>query len=85
MPCLVAECSGGQNGGMEMLNLFNQSFSLGEIPAERKTGIVIPIPKPGKNKKDITHIRASKVDFLLNEIEKILGANGLMTILKCSE
>lgn len=65
----------------ELLGLFNQSFTTGFIPLQWKQGIVIPIPKPGKNKESVESYRpitllscmskvleriiTSRLDFLL--------------------
>ena len=42
---------------MELINIFNQSYQTGHIPDTWKSGLVIPILKPGKDKVSPTSYR----------------------------
>lgn len=40
-----------------LLAIFNQSFRSGEIPAEWKSSLILPIPKPGKDHSQVSSYR----------------------------
>ena len=46
-----------EKGEKALLKIINKCYKLGFCPKEWKTGIIIPIPKPGKNAKEITSYR----------------------------
>ena len=42
---------------IELLNILNQSFHLGQVPSAWKTGIVVPILKPGNDPGNVASYR----------------------------
>ena len=58
---------------IELLNIFNQSFYLGQVPSAWKTGIVAPILKPGKGPGNVASYRPiTLLSCFGNVIEQII-------------
>jgi hypothetical protein len=47
----------GQIAKVNLLKLFNISWKTGKVPSEWKEAIAVPIPKPGKNKLNLSSYR----------------------------
>ncbi|KAG0443069.1 hypothetical protein HPB47_015323 [Ixodes persulcatus] len=61
----------------ELLDIFNESWELGQLPAIWRHALVIPIPKPGRTPKQLTDMRPIS---LTSHVGKLMERMALMRL-----
>ena len=81
-----------QSSLSNLLNIYNQMFSLGNFPTQFKRGLIIPIYKPGKPKDQVSSFRpitmlscVGKVfeKIIKNRLEYVIEENKILNVQQC--
>lgn len=76
----------------ELLGIMNQSFKTGEVPEAWKMGLVVPVYKPGKDKKAVTSYRPITMlscigktleRVIQRRLEYVVESRGLLSASQC--